>query len=895
MVMFRRAFPRPRNGNIMGGSATNRLNGTLLSRYLPRIIALAVAIALSTSGMAAIAAPSAATGSDSAVSQGDPRRVVVGFQPRSDDEVLSRARGMGAGLIRRARAGDFIVLKTPPGLSSARFAERMARMPGVRYAEPDSRAEASWTPNDSEYPLQWAPPKIGMPAVWDVTRGRAEVRIAIVDTGVDIDHPDLVDRFDGKSGWDFVNGDGIPDDDNGHGTHVAGIAAATTDNGKLVAGIAGSSTILPYKVLGPDASGWTTDIAEGVLMAVQQNADVINLSLGTRTDSQSLREAVATAVAAGRVVVAATGNAGVTPIDYPADYPGVIAVAATDAADRSPIWSNYGPSVDVSAPGLGIRSTWNNGSSREDSGTSMSAPFVSGVAALIRTAHPTLDRVQIEYALTSTAVDLGPAGRDPDFGYGRLDAYKAVLRPITEATATIPAQTFTGSSITPPFTLMLDGLELVAGRDYTAEYRNNIEVGTAFIDITGIGAYRETLSIPFTIAPIDIVRSTISMETTWAFTGAPIEPTVTVEFDGRTLVEGVDYRTTFVDNTDAGTAHVRIEGIGVFGGVTTLPFVIEPQISGIAGRTLYDTAASIALAAYPPESGGSDTVILATGRRWEDALAGSPLAGVLDAPILLVDGSLTVDALPASVRDALRDLSPTDIVILGGARVVTSELEADLKRLSYAVDRVWGMSHYDTADHIATEVIGRLGAGWDGTAVFATGYTFPDALAVAPITVSQKWPVFLVDPAAQGGLTSGAQTHVSRITRAIVIGGERAVSPLVESRFTADSDGAIERLWGTTWAGTAGVIATFGVQETGLSWDRIAVTTGLKPYDALAGGVLQAKRGSVLLLTDGKTLSPEAARVLTDHKESINRLYVLGGTSAVSETVRTSISDILRP
>jgi subtilisin family serine protease len=262
-----------------------------------------------------------------------------------------------------------------------------------------------------------------------VVTGTAGVWIAIVDTGVDYTHPDLVSsRL--WLGWDFVNSDNNPMDDHGHGTHVAGIAGANTNNGQGVAGVCWGCGLLAVKVLGADGSGLTSWVADGIQYAAYWGAafgkrTVINLSLGSPYPSSVLADAVAYAQGQGALIVAAAGNNGLDQLFYPAAYPGVIGVAATDSSDQRASFSNSGSHVDIAAPGVSILSTkWSWYYYK--SGTSMATPHVAGVAGLVWSARPALTASQVCGALLRTAMDLGTSGRDDIYGYGRLNAEAAV-------------------------------------------------------------------------------------------------------------------------------------------------------------------------------------------------------------------------------------------------------------------------------------------------------------------------------------------------------------------------------------------------------------------------------------------------------------------------------------
>jgi subtilisin family serine protease len=337
------------------------------------------------------------------------------------------------------------------------MAEVMRRDPSIEYAEPDYLASGAIIPSDPRWNNQWAPAKIGAPAAWEITTGSTEVIIAVLDTGIDLDHPDLAAKIwtnpgevpangldddqngkvDDVHGWHFYHycynsdcppfEDNNPQDDNGHGTHVAGIAAAETDNGVGIAGISWGAQLMPVKVLDEYGEGWYSDVIAGIVYATDNGADIINLSLGGEASSQAMQEAVDYSHARGVLLIAATGNNS-GPVLYPAACNHVLGVGATDVEDRRWRFSNYGPEIDVVAPGDEIYSTWpwRDGYFYQ-SGTSVATPHVAGLAALIWSVRPDLANDQVAQVITQTACDLGEPGWDEFYGWGRIDAYQALL------------------------------------------------------------------------------------------------------------------------------------------------------------------------------------------------------------------------------------------------------------------------------------------------------------------------------------------------------------------------------------------------------------------------------------------------------------------------------------
>ncbi len=326
----------------------------------------------------------------------------------------------------------------PPGEEEATV-DLLSKDPRVEYAEVDHLVHATLIPNDASYSLQWGPSKIQAPAAWDITVGSSDIIIAIVDTGVDLDHPDLDAKM--VSGWDFANDDPIAQDDHEHGTHVAGIAAAETNNNQGVAGISWQARIMPVKVLDNEGEGSYSDVAEGILWACNHGAKIINLSLGGSAYSSTFEDAVNEAYGNGCLMVAAAGNGYGNGVDYPASFPAVMAVAATGQNDIRAAFSDYGPEVEVAAPGVDIYSTlWNDKYGFKD-GTSMAAPHVAGLAALVWSACPYLTHEEVRTIIQSTADDRGPAGWDMYYGFGRINALAAVEgTPVSPVLAVDPHQ-----------------------------------------------------------------------------------------------------------------------------------------------------------------------------------------------------------------------------------------------------------------------------------------------------------------------------------------------------------------------------------------------------------------------------------------------------------------------
>lgn len=265
---------------------------------------------------------------------------------------------------------------------------------------------------------KWHYDMIKAPQAWSVTNGSSAVKIAVLDTGIDHNHPSLANFVNTSLGRTFVGGTTM--DVQGHGTHVAGTIASYGS----VSGVMQNATLIPVKVLGDDGSGSLYGITQGILYAANIDADVINMSLGGGGYNQSMDEAVQTATSQGTIVVAASGNDGASSISYPAAYSSVIAVGSVTSNRTRSSFSNYGSGLELMAPGSNIYSTYPNSRYTTLSGTSMATPHVAGVAGLIRAANPNISVSQARQILRDTAQE---AGSSTQYGYGIVDAHAAVV------------------------------------------------------------------------------------------------------------------------------------------------------------------------------------------------------------------------------------------------------------------------------------------------------------------------------------------------------------------------------------------------------------------------------------------------------------------------------------
>jgi subtilisin len=357
--------------------------------------------------------PPAATGSTAAPAAAQPMIVVFKTSPGVAPAAVTKV----AGVVKRS----FTII---PAVSADLTPEAVAALradPTVAYIEPDVVAHAT---ADAVY---WDMTNVGATRVWPTGNTGTGVKVGIIDTGIDYNHPDLAAAY--KGGYNFVANNSKPLDDNGHGTHVAGTIAAVV-NGTGIEGVAPSASLYALKALDASGSGYFSAIIAALQWAATNKMQVVNMSLGASQGSRALQSACDAAYTAGVLLVAAAGNSGTkkgntNTVEYPAAYTSVIAVSAVDSTNTRASWSSTGAKVELAAPGVSITSDKLGGGLVVMSGTSMACPHVVGVAALVFAAKAqtaTAARAKLD----NSATDLGTAGRDWLYGLGLVNAVKAV-------------------------------------------------------------------------------------------------------------------------------------------------------------------------------------------------------------------------------------------------------------------------------------------------------------------------------------------------------------------------------------------------------------------------------------------------------------------------------------
>lgn len=348
-------------------------------------------------------------------------RVIVHARAGLSDAELAKILKPHGGTARRVGKSNMLIIDLPAGMSETAVAKQLAHHPHLKFAETDVILKPAMATTDPYLGSEWHLAKIGASTAWDKTMG-AGVTIAILDTGVDGSHPDLAANMVG--GWNAYDSNTNASDVQGHGTAVAGVAAAISNNAVGVAGVAGAAKIMPIRI--SDANGYATGsaVAQGLIFAADNGARVANVSFSGLVGNSTVDSAAQYMKSKGGLVVVSAGNNGIN--ENLAIDTNLIPVSATESNDVLATWSSYGTFVSVAAPGNYVWTTTRGGSYGQWWGTSFASPVVAGTVALMMSVRPDLPNTKIEQLLYSSAVDLGAAGRDIQYGYGRIDANAAV-------------------------------------------------------------------------------------------------------------------------------------------------------------------------------------------------------------------------------------------------------------------------------------------------------------------------------------------------------------------------------------------------------------------------------------------------------------------------------------
>ena len=684
-------------------------------------------------------------------------------------------------------------------------------------------------------------------AAWDQVKTQGKVTVAVLDTGMLMTHEDLQSNLvDSKYVMDvYHNKKGSVTDYNGHGTHVSGIIAGVANNGRGVAGVSYNAKILPIKVFddradNPKSSTALLIKAYSHLSSLPKslNLKVINMSLGSSgpmsNDDRILKSAIGKMRNdLGVLTVCAGGNGDkqgnpITANSWPSDYEECVAVTSLGKDGCNSYWSDYNKAKDISAPGENISSTWTNVSGYAKnrvysyiSGTSMAAPIVASTAALLWAYRPSLSPNEVVQAMQKSANKVNVAKndrKDKSGSAGAVDALKAI---------------------------------------------NYVKSG----QLTNSGT--------------DIAKCTIANIATQTLVNGAAKPKLSISYKGVALKEGKDYSVEYLITAGSGTAYATAKGMGSYYGLKRVSFPVRSVTwTRLEGSDRYKTMGKIVQTGFQPAA--TNTVIIATGENYPDALSASALAGLKNAPILLTPKAF----LAAETKREIQRLKPKEVLIIGSEAAVSSSVEKSVKAMGVSPKRIKGATRIETAIEIYKEGA-RSSKKWGNTAIIASSQGFADALSISSLAYSKGFPIFLTD--AKKTLTKDAVSALKsgRFTSIIIVGSEAVVAKSVVSQLSkiGISSKNVTRLGGSDRYQTSLIIAEYAAKH-GLSADKMAVATGTNFPDALSGAALCGKNKAVILLVaDNDSIRKHMQTFISKNRTSLKSGYVLGSKVVVSNSL----------
>ena len=809
-----------------------------------------------------------------------PGEVLVKFRDEASAGEVARTHGIEIAASAGAKGQGLPAVASTRGRPVDEVLAELRADPEVEYAEPsyrvqilDDGAVAAVSVNDPKTAGQYSLDRMRVRDAWSLSKGGSGI-VAVLDTGVQPDHPDLSGRV--LPGRDLVNNDSNAADDNGHGTWVAGIIAAKPNDGYGMAGISWSDKILPVKIMNSSGTGSTSALVSGIIWAADHGATVINMSVGGFPYSQAVQDAATYAWNKGAVLVGAAGNNNREEKFYPASMNHVISVSATQPQDEFSHWSSYGPAVDVSAPGSSVLTTnctasicphpeW--GSHTYISGTSFATPNVAGVVALIRAKNPTWTPQQVVDRLYATVDDLGYAGWDKRYGRGRVNAYRALgasvaasPRPGGDALETnntlgaarlIPLGTATRPSIYPAGDVDVFAVDVP-------------RAGRLDVRVTGVVDARDW---------------------TWRGSALPVDPIVELYTTAGTLLKRVDAvwqdGTELAQTTVAGPTRILVRITNYFANGNRTAYSITP--------TYVDTAA--------PAVSGRSPAAGAVGVTYEApavvATFNEPVTGVSASTFVLKNASGSAVAASVTYAASTRRATLKPSFHLAGEAKYTATLTSGIKDPSgnalastswtfttgKTAPRIWGADRYATAAALSTSTF-KAGVP---VVYIATGGTFPDALAGGPAARMKGGPILL---SLSTSIPDATKAELSRLKPAqiVVLGGPGAIADRVVTDLKAYTAGTVSRVWGADRYATAAAISA----STFVSASVVYVATGEDFPDALGAGAVAAAAKAPLLLVRAGSIPAGTAAELTRLNPS--RIVIIGSTGAVSAGVAAALA-----
>ena len=849
-----------------------------MSRAAASLLALLVLI--STAVPVAADEPDPAT--TATVGEVVPGEVIVKYHDPETAPTAAEADGLEIIAELGSAPEEMPLLVSTEGQPVAQVLADLNADPAVEYAEPNYVTGLTDEPggvvaelpgdtgstavavNDARTREQYALDRMQVRSAWGLSTGGSGV-IAVLDTGVQFDHPDLAGRL--LPGHDFVSNDGDARDDNGHGTWVSGIIAANANDGYGIAGISWSDKILPVKIMNSGGTGDTSDLTAGIIWAADNGATVINMSVGGFPYSQYVQDAVNYAWGRGAVLIGASGNNRREEIFYPASLANVVSVSATQADDEFANWSSYGSKVDVSAPGASIlttncyactyggHDTW--GSHTKISGTSFAAPNVSGVVALIRASYPSESPGQIVNRLLAGVDDQGYAAWDNRYGFGRVNAARSL------GGGTPAARVTTGDSL--EANNALGSARLIGlGATTRPTLHPAGDIDTFAVDVPRAG--RLDVRVTGVVDSVRVPKSSL-----------PVDPIVELYSAAGALLISVDNQwesgTELASYTVGGPTRITVRVRNFYANGSTTAYTITP--------TYVDTIAP-SVTARTPGAGAARV-------RFDGAIAtadfSEPVSGVSPSSMQLRQADGTLIPVAVSYDGGRATLQPSQplgaeatytVSLTGGVRDAGGNALPETSwtfTTGKGAQRLAGADRYSTATAVSASAFGP------GVPVvyIATGTGYADALAGGPAAAKAGGPLLLTAGHMLPAPTI-AELNRLRPARIVVLGGSAAVSEAVLNGLRAYTAGEVVRVGGADRYATAAAISSSSFAPNAAV---VYIATGANYPDALAAGATAAHARAPILLTRSDTL-PDAT-ITELRRLAPARIVVMGGAGAVSD------------
>jgi putative cell wall-binding protein len=804
----------------------------------------------------------------------------------------------------RMKKRGYIIAEVKAGNSVVEVISKLKKSKSIKLAEPNYVIKSSQTAADASN--QYALSKTGLNTAKDSFTSSKQVKIAVIDSGLNKAF-EIFNGMNVANGYNVLSNDTDVTDQIGHGTFVSGLIALTSKKA--------NTTILPIKLTDEPDNIPVSASVEAIYKAIELGADVISMSYGSQAPSQSEYDALLEAYYEhGIVLVAAAGNTGDETYHYPASFPEVISVGATDFNDEVTIFSTFGDALDIAAPGKAVVSALTGDLAVDDmqygpgAGTSYSTPLVSSLASLILLKNGEIAPEQVEYKIEKSAsipVQY-PQGWNTGYGYGRINASTALNTALPDTSEDVPDEAYQAQGLSLG-AVKTENLSLPQDIDY---YTVNIPYsGQLKVDLSGVtnidialwyedesgdqteliddGYLDEKESALLSVKPGKYTFGVYDYNGHWSGLNyhfkTSLNPTTGFINDKDTKVKGkANPDSTVYVNNGSGTYTGTAAQDGTFSVTTprfnagtnltiysvdksglTSPSITKnviKHIERVDGKDRFEVAVNLSKKGWTKNA---DTVVIANYIAFADALTAGPLAYKQNAPVLLTQPA----SLTSMTKTEISRLKAKKVFVVGGAGSVSEYVVSQLKQMGITVERIGGKDRFEVSANIAKQLSNK------GSAVVANGLNFPDALSISPYASRNELPIFLTKPKEIPKVISD-QLKVKGVRSTIVVGGEASVSKEVFTKLPeAKRIGGKDRY----------EVASNVVTQLDLNTDLVAVTTGLTFADALTGSVFAAKNNMPLVLTRKDSLPPPTEQLFKN--KAVRGYQVYGGKGSVSDIV----------